>query len=248
MLMGFAGFLAMQAIEGFFIRDPRFALPPPEWGEQKSNLEISGVTHASQEDLTKVFATDFARSIYLLPLAERRRNLLAVDWVRDASVARIWPNRVAVKIQERRPVAFVSLTAQRRGEPAVSAMIDADGVILAPPAGATYNLPVLVGVGRLEPEASRRERVRRMMTMLEDLGPLGSGISEIDVRILDNLKITLQMNDRAVILMLGNQRFRQRLQNFLTHSEQIRKRLPNATILDLRLEDRITAVEGVGSE
>ena len=38
-----------------------------------------------------------------MPLAERRRRLLAIDWVEDASVSRLWPNRVLVRITERKP-------------------------------------------------------------------------------------------------------------------------------------------------
>ncbi len=42
-------------------------------------------------------------------LGERRRRLLAVDWVKDASVSRRWPNRVSVNVIERRPVAFAQI-------------------------------------------------------------------------------------------------------------------------------------------
>ena len=48
---------------------------------------------------------------------------------------------------------------------------------------------------------------------------------------------------RAVTLMLGNQHFLQRFQNYLDNRVEISKRMPNATVLDLRLRDRITAVD-----
>jgi hypothetical protein len=44
--------------------------------------------------------------------------------------------------------------------------------------------------------------------------------------------------------MLGNQRYLSRLKNFLTNYPEISRRLPNARLFDLRLDDRITAVEG----
>ena len=49
------------------------------------------------------------------PLEERRRRLLAIDWVEDASVSRIWPNRLVVRIHERKPVAFVNLPVAEGG-------------------------------------------------------------------------------------------------------------------------------------
>ena len=43
--------------------------------------------------------------------------------------------------------------------------------------------------------------------------------------------------------MLGDQDFAARYQNFINHYAEIRQRMPAATTLDLRLEDRITVVE-----
>ena len=56
-----------------------------------------------------------------------------VAWIRQASVARVWPNRVIVRVQERTPVAFVRLNASRFG------LIDNEGVILPPlPTGSSF--------------------------------------------------------------------------------------------------------------
>jgi cell division protein FtsQ len=51
------------------------------------------------------------------------------------------------------------------------------------------------------------------------------------------------MQDHAIKLILGDHNFRSRLQNFLDHYPDIRKRMPDARVLDLRLDDRITVVE-----
>jgi hypothetical protein len=63
---------------------------------------------------------------------------------------------------------------------------------------------------------------------------------------LDNLKVTARADNRVVILMLGDHNFAVRLQNFINHYAKIQERLSNATVLDMRLEDRITVVEGNG--
>jgi cell division protein FtsQ len=242
MALGVGGLLAFQRTEEFLIRDARFALAPPEFGAEAGNIEIHGVSRVSRADVVRVFERDFARSLYLLPLAERRRNLLAVDWVKDASVSRIWPNRVAVRITERAPVAFAALPSE--AGMLRFTLIDADGVLLEPRRPGSYSLPVLVGVRREHNETARRDRVHRMLRLLEDIGELSKNISEIDVSEPDNIKVRQKMSDRAVVLMLGNQRFRQRLQNFISHYADIRRRLPGATVLDLRLENRITAAGG----
>ncbi len=243
-----AGYYAFQQIERLLIRDPRFALAAPEPGEESAGVTLFGVSRAARSSILRVFEPDYGRSIYLMPIAERRRLLLAVDWVRDASISRVWPNRVAVRITERDPVAFVRLSTGDSAMPFRFALIDADGVILEAQARARYQLPVLAGIRREQSETVRRDRVLRAMKLLRDVGKLSDRVSEIDVSDPENLKITQQIDHRAVVLVLGNQRFRQRLEAFLAHYDDIRRRLPDATALDLRLEDRITALKGAPGE
>ena len=82
-----------------------------------------------------------------------------------------------------------------------------------------------------------------MLRLEKELGGLAGNISEIDVSSPDNLRITVPIGRRAVDLMLGGGSFARRYQNFLDHYTEIRRRSPNATTFDLRLDDRITAKE-----
>ncbi len=234
-----AGLFGAYQVERFLIRDPRFVLPAADFGVDSPNLRIEGLHYASRDQVMRVFAPDLGRSLYLLPLRERRAGLLAVDWVKDAAVARIWPNHVLVRVSERTPVAFLPAGASGSSY----ALIDDEGVILHPPPHARFHLPVVVGIPPDEPIASRRDRVRRMLRMLRELGPLGDKISEVDVSERDNLKVTEPVDNRAVTLVLGDRNFAARMRNFINHYAEIRKRLPETTRLDLRLEDRITAQE-----
>ena len=84
--------------------------------------------------------------------------------------------------------------------------------------------------------------MKRFLRMQSELGSYMDKISEIDVSEIDNLKVVQQFDNRALTLMLGNQSYRERYENFLNNHEEIRKRLPDAITLDLRLKDRITAV------
>jgi cell division septal protein FtsQ len=162
-----------------------------------------------------------------------------LSWVRDATVRRIWPNHLSVQITEREPAAFIAVPF---GAMSRYALIDAAGVILEPPAKAQFHLPVLQGVAVAESQTLRGQRVRRMQKMMRELGTLGNGISEIDVADLDNLKVRLTMKDQSFLLILGDSDFAPRMQNFFNHYAEIHTRIPWASTLDLRLEDRITAV------
>jgi cell division protein FtsQ len=223
-------------LEQFLMRDPRFALNGAEGSADTQTLEVSGAAHASERQIEAVFAEDSGRSVYMMPLSDRRATLRTVGWVKDASIARLWPNRVMVKIDERTPVAFVELSSTKFG------LIDQDGVIL-PPATDRFTIPVLKGVKSGDPLADRKDRVHRMERLLRDLGDAAPKISEVDVTDPDNLKVTQPFDGRVVTLLLGDQHWGVRYQNFLRNYPEIKRRLPDAAKLDMRLEDRITVVE-----
>ena len=234
---------AAQRFEQFLITDPRFMLiAPTDYGQESPSIEVDGIRYAPRGQVLRVFANDLGRSVFLLPLTERQRALTRVGWVKTAAIVRLWPNRLMVHITERTPAAFVEFKKEGMSR---WALIDPDGVILDPPERASFHLPVLSGIRAGEPQNMRGMRVRRMKGLLNDLGSLGDKISEIDVSDLDDLKVTQQMQDHAIVLLMGDRNFRGRLQHFLDHYSDINRRMPGATVLDLRLDDRITVVQGV---
>lgn len=226
--------------EHYLVRDPRFTFVAPDFGLESPSLQLSGVRYASRMQVLRVFAPDFGRSIYLLPLAQRRARLKELDWVKDASISRIWPNRVYVRIQERQPVAYVHMAVERAAR---VGLIDAEGVMLQQPAHSQFALPVVTGIRPDDTAPIRREKVHRLQLLMAGLGRLGDRVSEVDVSDRNNMKLTARAENRAVVLWMGDQNFAARLQNFVTHYPDIQRRLPGATTLDLRLDDRITVVE-----
>jgi cell division protein FtsQ len=227
-----------RKVRHFVTSDSRFTLASAD--TRAAGLSMEGLVHASRTRLLATFTPDFGRSIFLVPIAERRRRLLAVDWVEDASIARIWPNRVVVRIKERKPVAFVNLpTAGGRGARVL--LIDAEGVLLEQPAQSHFTFPVLTGVTEEQTETERRRRVQAMLRLLDDLGSLGKDISEVDVTATENLTIVCRVDGRALELIMGNQNFSKRMQSFLDHYPEIERHSRNVKAFDLRLDDRITA-------
>ena len=238
--------IIFQRAEQFLIDDERFALGiPEEYGETSPGIRVHGIVHTSRSRVMEVFEKDPGHSMYMFPASERRQSLMAIDWVKDASVSRIWPNSVEVQIRERQPVAFVELPPRRRGAGSRVALVDEDGIVLEQPPGSEYDLPVLRGVREEQAESLRARRVHKMQRFLNEIGELGEQISEIDVSNTDNLAVVLDAGGQAISLMMGDQNYLPRLENFLRHYQGIHRRLPAATKFDLRLDDRITAVDGV---
>jgi cell division protein FtsQ len=225
-----AAFGARQA-NSFLLSDPHFTL---------SSLEIRGAVYTNRARLQNVFLSDSGHSVFRIPLDERRRHLLAVDWVNNASILRVWPNRIVVTITERRPVAFAKLPMAGTLRYRIG-LVDSDGVLLSLPPRVRFRLPVLSGIAEEQPEAERAMRVHAMQHLLDDLGPRAKDISEINAANTQDMCVIAEVDHRPLELWIGDQHYRSRYLNFLDHYEEIHKHSEQANIFDLRLDDRILA-------
>ena len=233
--------LGLLEFEQFVRHDNRFRLVSPvEIGEDSPSLHVEGARYTSRRKISELFERDFGRSLYNVPPADRRTELVRMPWVREASVTRIWPNTVAVKVVERQPVAFVAI----KGADSVTQtnLIDAQGVLLPLPEQATFSLPVITGLRPQDRQEIREDRVQRVLTMMKDLGPVADKVSEVSVVEKNNLKATIQMDQRALLLYMGDRDYSHRLQRFLKNYDEIRRNRPDATKFDVRLENSIVAI------
>jgi cell division protein FtsQ len=236
--------VAARAVGRLASTDPHFILDRDAGvAANSTDFQIFGLEHAQRARVLRVFADDFGRNIFQIPIDERRRKLLAVDWIERASVSRIWPNRLSVRVWERKPVAFVNLTPPGgRNQSWRLALIDAYGVILNRPARLKFSAPILTGLYASQTESQRQERLRYYLRLMSELGPLARQISEADLSEPDNLQVTVNLDGRAIYLALGDRNFKRRLQDFLDHYAEIHRK-SRATSFDLRLDDRITTSE-----
>lgn len=224
-------------LEHFLIRDPQFTLAtPPDPGEDSPAVEVIGVKHTARERVSDTFEKDYGRSIYLMPLRQRRDDLLRLQWVKDARVTRVWPNRLQIRITEREPVAFVQLP----GEVELP-LIDTDGHLLRPETQQTLNLPILTGITRQQNDEERQVRVRRLQKLVADAGELAAKISEVDASDPDNLKVMQDADGKAVTLIVGNRSFKRRLEKFRQNAADLLRRDPDKTVFDLRVDGSIYA-------
>jgi cell division protein FtsQ len=234
---------AWHRTEEFFIRDSRFQLSEPtEFAGQSPSLKVEGLHYASPSQIRHVFAPDFGRSLYLVPVNRRRQELLAIDWVEEASVSKIWPDTVRVRVQERRPVAFIHLPPSRKTGLSEFALIDKDGFILRPKMAAQFTLPVIGGIRESEDREDRRARVQRVLSMLDALGHQADRISEVDASDPNNLVVAEHLDNRVLSLMMGDENYSSRMSNFLNNYNEIRMKRPDSTTFDLRVDNLITVV------
>lgn len=249
LIVGAIGMLAVLFVwhrtEEFLIQDDRFRLAEPEdFAGQSPSLTIEGVHYASPSQIRHIFAEDFGRSLYLVPIAARRQQLLAIDWVEDATVSKLWPNALKVTVRERRPVAFVRLLSNRHDGMSQFALVDRAGYVLRPRMASRFTLPVITGISEGETLNSRRARVRRVLGMLNEVGPLADGIAEVNAADLNNLVVTERVDGGAVHLKIGEEKFADRLKYFLASYREVKAKRPDAQTFDLRVDGTITASGG----
>jgi cell division protein FtsQ len=224
--------MAAYKVRQYVIADPQFMLS----SERKDAITVHGLVYASRQKVQRVFARDFDRSIFSIPLEERRRRLMAIDWIEEATVSRVWPDRLVVRVRERKPIAFVLSQSS-------VLLIDQHGALLEQPPQSQFSFPVLSGVREEQTDAQRREHVRAFLQFQQDMGYLSKDVSEVDTTDPDNMRIVAQVDHRAVNLLMGDGGFARRFQNFASHYPEIHKRSPAAKTFDLRLDDRITVKE-----
>jgi cell division protein FtsQ len=232
--------VAGKSVNSFLLHDPRFELECPADAPSCANLEIHGAVYASRARIQSVFAQDFGASVFHIPLAERRRRLLAIDWINSASLSRVWPGRIVVNVTERTPVAFAKLPIAGSTRYRFS-LIDIDGVLLSLPPRVRFHLPVLSGVTEEQTESDRSARARAMQHLLDDLGPQAKDISEINASSTLDMRLIGEIDGHGVELLIGDHHYRSRYMHFLNHYEEIRRHSEQATVFDLRMDDRILA-------
>jgi cell division protein FtsQ len=226
---------------GRFFLDTNFTAGGTGSSADVPGIRVEGNRYTSRDRIVLVFAPDINKSIFHIPLAERRRRLLAIDWIEDASVLRVWPNQVIVKVRERRPVAFAKLPIGVAGQFRYM-LIDAQGVLLSVPRQ-RFDFPVLTGVTEDQPEPERCKRVIAMQQLLRQLGPVASRmISDINVANPLDLRISARISGHDLELWLGDRNFLARFQNFNNHFDEILRQADGASVYDLRLDDRIMTV------
>ena len=224
---------AWAAVQGVLLQSAPFRLDP-----EGSALRIRGLEVIAEEEVAGLFAADLGRSLAAVDTSARLEQLLAVQWVRTARVGRVWPNAVAVAVEERQPVAFLRL------EPTNAVrMIDATGAILDLRGGAARSLPVLTGIAADMPPAARLRRVRLFEAVAEVFrrrgAAVGRSLSEVDVADETNAVVLAKHRDQMIRLQMGDRHLRHRLDVFLNYVEAWKAEFGPLEAVDLRFEKQV---------
>jgi cell division protein FtsQ len=167
-------------------------------------------------------------NVFSVDLAKVRERVEELKWVRFATVQRVLPDAIGIKIIERRPVGL----ARIRGE---ILQFDAEAELLEHDPGDVVNAPILHG---LEPKArdENKKKVALYRQVMEEL----HGQSELsEIHISDSGEVSVISQNEPLLVNLGAGDFRERWGQYLQLRAKIQTEFPEAVQVDLRFANQM---------
>jgi len=197
---------------------------------------VTGNHYVTTADVAVALGTGAEPNLFRISLDNARRQVEGIAWVKSATLRRVYPNHLEVKVVERQPIAFVNL-------PGGLSLVDADGVLLEKPAEASFDFPVLSGIDGSMSRASRKARLALFQQFAQELKshPSGAGwlISEVDLSDDGDLKALLVQGHQTILVHFGDSDFGERFERFLALLPQAEKAAPDIDSVDLRYRGQV---------
>jgi cell division protein FtsQ len=203
-----------------------------------STITVEGVVRMSEGLVQEELAGLIGRPMFDVNLDEWRDRVRQLPWVQDASIRRLLPGTVAVTVTERQPMAI-----GRSGDSLN--VIDRRGIIIDA-FGPTYSdldLPIIDGLAyseesEVDPAAQAKAALAvRLLADLQRVPELAARVSQVDVSDLRNAVVVLKGDTTQ--LLIGNDRFAERIQSYLDLAPTLREGVPDADTVDLRYGQRV---------
>ena len=206
-------------------------------------LLVRGANRLTQADVELLLDGLRGTSILSADLEAFRQRLLASPWVEDATLSRVLPSTITVRLVERRPIAVARVGQALH-------LVDGTGVIIEAygPEYRDLDLPIVDGLVAApaadEPAVDRAAiaLAGRFLTELATAPDLHEQVSQVDVSNPHDAVVLLD-GDPAW-LHLGAEAFVDRLRRYLAWAPALRADGQVFDYVDLRLADRIVVREG----
>jgi cell division protein FtsQ len=191
-----------------------------------SNVKVSGNVQTSEIDILQQLGLDGSSSVISLSAAGARDRLIALPWIQDAEVRKIYPDTVEIKLSERAAYGI-----WQHGDEL--SLIEKDGKVIAPLRDNKFaNLPLFVGDGAQTEAAAFAEQLSNWPALQSRVRAyISIAGRRWDLRLDNGVVVKLPENNIA------------RAMHELSMMEEEHKLLERDIVaVDLRLSDR-TAVE-----
>ncbi|TDI34630.1 MAG: FtsQ-type POTRA domain-containing protein [Acidobacteria bacterium] len=202
------------------------------------HILVEGFNRGDPDDLQARLAFWLGSNLVAADLEIVRQQALAAPWVQDASVRRILPNTLAVRLTEKEPAAMTVLAGHLH-------LVDRDGRLIVPwdPGLTGVDLPLLTGLDALD-MAARPEQARAGLKVMAQLMQynmeLMNELSEIDLSRGD--RVTIRLNSEPAPLYLSRENVIINLDHYLAIRDDIHSRVAAVQAIDLRWRGRVVVI------
>ncbi len=202
-----------------------------------ANLAVFGNQRLSTGEVLSLLDGLRGRHILGIDLGEWQQRLQSSAWVEEATLRRVLPATIEVRIRERQPMAIGRVASALY-------LVDANGVVVDEygPTYADLDLPMVDGMGGAGPGKGVMDEARvslagRVIAGLAARPDLLGKVSLIDVSNAHDAVVMLE-GDTAM-LRLGEEAFVERLQQYLDLGDALRERVAAIDYVDLRFPERL---------
>jgi cell division protein FtsQ len=185
------------------------------------------------------------RHILGLELTEWQSRLLSSPWVEEATLRRVLPSTIEVRLRERLPIAIGRMGGGLY-------LIDASGVVVDEygPTYADIDLPLVAGLPGARGATSTGDEPRarlaaRVIAAVAEHPAMARRLSQIDVSHPHDAVVMLEGD--PTLLRLGEDHFVERLQQYLDLGDALRERVAAIDYVDLRFRERLYVRPAKGS-
>jgi cell division protein FtsQ len=193
-------------------------------------FEVEGNRKISEETVLSLAEIEGMPNLFTLRLKEVAKRLESHPWVDQVRVRKVFPNKIAVQIEEREPVAILPLEELY--------YIDTKGVIFATVGDRdAYNYPFFTGLTRKALEKDPDEAKHLIMKALEFLRIVDKErvfppeeISEIHMEKMDGIQYFTRTEGLEV--KMGWEQFREKLRRLSVILSDLQKRGLSAVSID----------------
>ena len=202
-----------------------------------ATIKVEGNNRMSNGEVLALAGTLRGQNILLADLDTERARLLTSGWVEDATLRRLLPATIEVVITERIPIGLARFSDRLYLVDSIGTVIDEYS-----PAVSEFDLPIIDGLsigGKQEivVDRARAQLAARLISEVDSRRELAQRISEIDVH--DPRDAVVLLSGDPALVHLGNERFVERLQEYLELVPVLRARVPSIDSVDLRFEQRV---------
>jgi cell division protein FtsQ len=187
-------------------------------------VEVTGAQHPETRKGIRTVLAGLSGGLLSIDLSTARQGLEALPWVRSASVRRVWPNGLAVTLEEHVPAAAWNDLAT----------LDIRGEVF--PVKPWNGLPRLFA-----PEGMEREVAQRYGEFATAMTPAGLRIAQIRVDARHTWQLTLS---DGLVVELGRDHLDERLKRVVTFYPLAAERMVSIRRLDMRYPNGFAAQAG----